>query len=377
MTRRRICFVVSSEMTATAFLLDQIRCAALEYEVVLAVNTARPSFLAERGIAATVVSVPIERKVKPFADLHALLALCRMFRAQRFDIVHSVSPKAGLLAMLGAWITRTPRRVHVFTGQVWATRKGIQRFALKWADRLISALATHVLIDSPSQRDFLVAQGVVPEAKATVLAQGSISGVDVQRFRPDERTRAELRVELGIPLHDTLFLYVGRLNRDKGILDLASAFAELSRQREDVWLALVGPDEHGLRGRIKETCSESRIRFVDYTAQPERYMAAADVLCLPSYREGFGTVIIEAAACGVPAIASRIYGITDAIVDGRTGLLHAAGDRSGLLAQMVRLAADPALRRMMGDAASRRALSDFPMRKLTAALIAFYAKILN
>jgi glycosyltransferase involved in cell wall biosynthesis len=117
--------------------------------------------------------------------------------------------------------------------------------------------------------------------------------------------------------------------------------------------------------------------LIDYTDQPARYMATADVFCLPSYREGFGTVIIEAAACGVPAIASRIYGVTDAIADGKTGLLHTPGDNAALATAMERLAADPALRRTLGEAAHARALADFAMPTLTSALLDFYAKMLN
>ena len=117
--------------------------------------------------------------------------------------------------------------------------------------------------------------------------------------------------------------------------------------------------------------------MADYTRQPERFMAAADVFCLPSYREGFGTVIIEAAACGVPAIASRIYGVTDAVIDGVTGILHAPGDTTALAAGMARLAAERQSRRALGEAARKRALADFPMAAMTAALLAFYAKMLD
>ena len=376
---KRICFVVASEITATAFLLDQIRQAALQYEVCVALNTGDIFFLIRYGITAEVVPVPLERKIRPLADMRALFALWRLFRARRFDLVHSVSPKAGLLAMLASFLAGVPRRLHVFTGQVWATRSGIARESLKAVDTLLAALATHILVDSPSQRDFLVSAGVVSRDKSTVLAKGSISGVDPARFHPDSMAFTAVRQELRIPARGVLFLYLGRLNRDKGILDLATAFAQLCRQRDDVWLALVGPDEQGLQARIRQLCAQcaDRLRMVDYTGQPERFMAASDVFCLPSYREGFGTVILEAAACGVPGIASRIYGVTDAVVDGETGILFAPGDTIALAAAMARLAGDPQLRRALGDAARGRALADFPMTALTSALLDFYAKILN
>lgn len=377
--RGRICFVVASEITATAFLIDQIRHAASQYEVCVALNTLNRCFLEPYNVNAEVVTVPLERKIRPLADLKALFALWRLFRMRRFDLVHSVSPKAGLLAMLAGFLAGVPRRVHVFTGQVWVNRTGLPRLILKSVDRLLAALATHNLIDSPSQRDFLLAQGVVFESRSTVLGRGSISGVDSKRFCPDRVAFAAVRRELRVPDQGVLFLYLGRLSRDKGLLDLAAAFAELGRQRHDVWLALVGPDEGGLASDIGQACRHcvERVRIVAYTRQPERFMAAADVICLPTYREGFGIVIIEAAACGVPAIASRIYGVTDAVVEGVTGILHPPGDVAALTAAMARLAHDPQLRRELGDAARRRALADFQMAALTSALLGFYEKILN
>ena len=377
--RHRICYVVASEITATAFLIDQIREASARYDVTIALNTRNPEFLIPFGIDVSAVRIPIERKISLSADFSALLLLYKLFRSSNFDLVHSVSPKAGLLAMLAGFLAGVPRRLHVFTGQVWVTRTGIARLALKQLDRLLAALATQILIDSPSQRDFLVAQGVVSSDKCTVLGKGSISGVDTTRFRPDANARALLRQELNIPADGILFIYLGRLNRDKGVLDLAAAFSQLCQKRKDVWLLLVGPDEAHLHDSILQICAScpAQLRLVDYTNQPERYMAAADVFCLPSYREGFGTVIIEAAACGVPAVASRIYGITDAIVEGKTGLLHAPGDTTALTAAMARLADDPALRRTLGETARARALVDFQASSLTSALLDFYAKILN
>ena len=376
---RRICFVVATEITVTAFLIDQIRAAAAHYEVWLALKTENVNFLVPYGIAATVVPIAIERKISPLADLAALYFLYRLFRKQRFDLIHSVSPKAGLLAMMAGFFAHSGRRLHVFTGQVWATRSGMARYGLKWIDRLLAALATHLLVDSRSQRDFLVAEAVLNPRKATVLANGSISGVDPARFRPDEKSRADVRRELGISEQDIVFLFLGRLNRDKGVHDLALAFAQMCKQRANTWLVMVGPDEGKMKRRVSEICREcsNRVRMVDYTTQPERYMAAADVFCLPSYREGFGTVVIEAATCAVPAIASRIYGLTDAVVDGMTGVLHEAGDVAALAKEMTKFADDPLRRLSLGAAARRRALADFSMTGLTAALLDYYEKILG
>jgi glycosyltransferase involved in cell wall biosynthesis len=243
---------------------------------------------------------------------------------------------------------------------------------------LLARLTTDLLVVSDSEREFLIAVRLIPAAKSRVLNHGSIAGVDCGRFKPDSSARAALRAEIGIPADAPVFLFVGRLNRDKGVLDLARAYAEFAREDTACRLLIVGPDEEGLLPEIEQACAacRSRLHVAGLSAVPERYMAASDVLCLPSYREGFGVVIIEAAAAGVPAIGSRIYGITDAIVEGETGLLFEAGDVRQLALSMRTLAGDASLRRRMGQRARERAVRDFSSTVMTVALLEYYEKLL-
>lgn len=321
--------------------------------------------------------IPIKRRIAPWHDLVTLIQLARFFVRNRPDAVHSFGPKAGLLTALAAWIARVPVRIHTFTGQVWITRKGLMRHILRAADKLIAALNTHLLVDSLSQRDMLVENGVVEPERCKVLASGSVSGVDTSRFRADPAARAELRSALGIPADAVIFLFLGRITRDKGVLDLARAFNAASV--EFGYVIFVGPDEDRLQREVERLCESrlTRLRFTAYTTAPERYLAAADVLCLPSYREGFGSSIIEAAAVGLPAIASSIYGITDAIIDGETGLLHPPGAVDEIAACLTRLAADHALRAKLGGAARQRVLSEFSQARVMSAVLAFYRTALR
>jgi glycosyltransferase involved in cell wall biosynthesis len=252
------------------------------------------------------------------------------------------------------------------------------RILLKSADRLIARLATHVLVDSTSQRDFLIAEGIVAASKSTVLSQGSICGVDTARFRPDPAARERIRRSHRIPAGAVVFLYLGRINRDKGLLDLAQAFAEAGGQHPDAHLLLVGPDEDNLRAELAGAAAAcaGKLHSAGLTDRPQDYFAAADVFCLPSYREGFGTTIIEAAAAGVPSIGSRIYGISDAIVDGETGLLFEAGNARQLALSMGTLAGDASLRNRLGRRSRERAVRDFSSTVVTAALLEYYEKLL-
>ena len=375
----RICIVVTTEATVRVFLAAHLRALQSDYEVTVVANVTNPGLLGEIGVRGALVPVPLERRIALWADLKSLWRLYRLFRAGRFSIVQSMTPKAGLLAMLAAWAAGVPIRIHTFTGQVWATRSGLSRGLLKSIDRLIHKLTTVSLVDSASQREFLIAEGIATPPAISVLASGSVCGVDTARFRPDPVARATVRDRLHIPLTDILLLFVGRVTHDKGVLDLAAAFGTVADERSDVHLLIAGPDESRLRARLAAVCVRhaTRLHVLDFVERPENVMAAADVLCLPSYREGFGSVVIEAAACGVPAVASRIYGVVDAVDAGRTGLLHAAG-HVGELTDLLRLVvSNDDLRRTLGDAARARAVSEFAVERLTGALSSFYCGLLE
>jgi glycosyltransferase involved in cell wall biosynthesis len=374
----RACIVVASEMTVRAFLARQLAAMQDFFDLTVVVNTTNRDLLAEIGVAGTLAPLPMSRRAAPWSDVKTMWRLIRVMRAGAFDLVHSMTPKAGVIAMIAARIARVPVRIHTFTGQVWATRRGLVRASLKACDRVVAGTATFTLADSLSQRAFLVSEGVVAADRIAVLEQGSVSGVDVKRFRPQPRRRLELRHQLGVPEGAVVLLFVGRLNKDKGVLDLARAFSLLADEGHNVWLLVVGPDEEGIGPRLTAACGRhlSRLTVVDFTSAPEDLMAAADVLCLPSYREGFGTVIIEAAAVGLPAVASRINGVVDAVDDGATGLLHEPGNADALAAQLRRIVRDAAFRRALGEAARKRATRDFCQERVTAALLGFYARLL-
>ncbi len=373
-----ICIVVAAPITLKVFLIGHLAALAERANITLVADFAPEddAFPWPRNVSR--IRLPIQREIAPFSDSANLWSLFRLFRRHRFDIVQSVTPKAGLLAMAAAWMADCPRRIHWFTGQVWVTRAGLMRTLLKAADRMIARLATQVLVDSASQRDFLIAAGIVAASKSAVLSQGSICGVDTVRFRPDPAARERIRRSHGIPAGAVVFLYLGRINRDKGLLDLAQAFAAAGARYPETHLLMVGPDEGNLRAELSGAAAAcaGKLHHAGLTDRPQEYFAAADVFCLPSYREGFGTTIIEAAAAGVPAIGSRIYGISDAIVDGETGLLFEAGNAQQLALSMGTLAGDASLRSRMGQKARERALRDFSSTVVTAALLEYYETLL-
>ena len=375
---KKICFVTASPLTLRVFMRNHILSLSEKYNVTAVADLSSEDLLDNWLPGVRLVPIPIARQINLLADLRELVALLLFFRKERFDVVHSVTPKAGLLTMIAARLAGIPIRIHCFTGQLWVTRQGFGRLLLKSIDCLMAANATHILADSLSQCEFLEKERIVRQGLIKVLAKGSISGVDLDRFRPDEVVRLRIRQEWGVPPNACLLLFVGRLNRDKGVLDLAQAFADISFQRDDIWLVLVGPDEAGISKEFERLCGDtfSRVIRVNFTPTPEHAMAAADVFVMPSYREGFGSAVIEAAACGIPTVASRIYGLTDAVEENVTGLMHSPGDVAALSDCLRRFCNDRELRLKMGNVARVRVEENFSMSMVTKALVTYYEKLL-
>ena len=372
---RSICFVISSPFTVNSFLINHLMCLSKYFKVTLFVNLEREELSARLDLSRIkVVDIPLERKINIFKDIKAYWLLFKYLNSSNFISVHSLTPKAGLLAMSAAFFAKIPNRYHTYTGQIWVSRKGLNKIFYKKIDWVISQCATLVLADSNSQIQFLLKEGVCKPGKIGMLGSGSISGVDHNIFKSDEVLRAEIRKKFLISEDVCLFLYVGRISKDKGIYDLLKAFTELKKKYRNIALWIVGPDEEDIAEKLNYQDPElySSVSWFGLSTNPEIYMATADILLLPSYREGFGTVIIEAASCSLPTIAYKIDGVIDAIVDGQTGLLVRKGDIRDFRNKMEVLYCDPRLRLKLGASAQKRANADFSSRTITKAWLAFY-----
>lgn len=374
-----VMFVVTTPFAVNAFLANHIAVLSGHYRIVLCTNLDAYEMLPWLLNLVEVRQIPFARKISFGSDLKSLLQLMAAIRQIRPSVIHSITPKAGLLAMIAGFLARVPHRWHTFTGQVWATHKGLARRLLKGIDRLIALTASRVFADSGSQCRFLLSEGVVRDGQIGVTGPGSITGVSLERFHPDAAQSKRLREQMGTEAHACVFLFVGRLTKDKGVFDLVHAFKELASAERDMELWVVGPDEQGLLKGLQELSDgcEAPIRWLGATLTPEHFMAAADVLLLPSYREGFGSVIIEAAACGIPAIAYRVDGVIDAVVEGESGLLVEVGQATAFASAMKVMAKNRELRLRLGHQAQERAVREFSSDKVTGAWLEFYRSQLN
>ena len=377
--RKKICFVVAVPITANAFLKDHIKVLSKDYDIYLVANIDSEDDVKGLGIAGW-ESINIQRGISLVNDIKTVWQLKKYFKKMKFDAVHSVTPKAGLTTALTGKLAGIKHRTHIFTGQVWATRTGVMREILKSIDKIIAKCDNHILVDGKSQRAFLEQEGVLEKGKAEVFCNGSIAGVNAERFVPDAVSRKEEREKIGIKDGMLTYTFLGRLNRDKGIGEIYEAYNRLAAENDDVFLLLVGFDEEGYIAKLKDykNIQEGKnFHFYGPTSQPERVLNAGDVFVLPTYREGFGSSVLEAACIGLPCICSDAYGVLDAYVDGETGLQCKVGDAESLYQCMKKMRDNPEMCASMGKRSRERALSDFNVKPISEEWLKFYKRLLG
>ena len=329
------------------------------------------------------IDVPMEREIAPLQDIRSLWRLWRLIRLRRPLITNVGTPKAGLLGGLAAWLNRVPCRVYTLHGLRFETAKGLQRKILLWCERLACNLAHRVICVSQSVRDNAIASGLAPKARFLVLRSGSCNGVDASHYAPSPkilRQAAEVRRELGIPLTAPVVLFVGRLTRDKGVPELMKAVSELLPRFPELRLLLVGCFEGGdpVPDNVRRFLElNSQMVYVGTVQDTAPYYAAADVLVLPSHREGLPTVVLEAQAAGTPVIGAAATGIVDVISDGETGLLFPVGEVDALRESIAKILSNDALANKLRLAGLDQVHRKFQQEPIWESLGHVYSQILR
>ena len=379
----RVIHVTTVPQTATSFLVGQLSYLEQHgYRVSLVTSPGDgiDQFAEQEGIYYDIV--PMRRSIAPMHDLLSLRRLVRLFRRLRPQIVHGHTPKAGLLSMLAAKACRVPVRIYQLHGLRYETACGWQRSLLKGTELTACRAATGRLCVSPSLKAAAVRGNLFREAEASVLQQGSANGVDAAKFAPDRTgvLRRQVRRRFGIPEDAILLGFIGRLVKDKGIIELHEAWQQLRREFPQLHLMLVGPFESGDAVPSEQRAAleaDPRVHLagVDWCARP--YYAAMDVFVLPSHREGLGVVLLEAAAMELPTIATRVTGCLDAVADGKTGTLVPLGSIAQLVSAVRRYVNEPALRCQHGEAGRQRVIQEFRSTAIWSSLADYYAQSLQ
>lgn len=324
------------------------------------------------------VAVPMERRISFFKDIKSLVKLISVFKKEGPTMVHSMTPKAGLLCMVAGKLTGVPVRVHTFTGLVWPTESGLKRRILMFADRLTCACATHIIPEGEGVKNDLIA-GRITKKPLKVLGFGNVKGIDLTQYVITDELKSKSEM---LRSEKFTFLFVGRIVRDKGINELVEAFNKLS-QTVDARLLLIGPyedtidpiSEHSRELIEKNPTIESL--GAKYGEELLSYYAASDCFVFPSYREGFPNTVIEAGAMNLPSIVTDINGSREIIVDGENGIIVPSQNTDALFDAMLNMVNNREERERMASNARKMVADRYEQSFVRKCLYDFYDEILQ
>ncbi|MBQ7856525.1 MAG: glycosyltransferase family 4 protein [Alistipes sp.] len=367
------------DISLDALLKGQLRYLSHHFEVVaVAADTGVLAQVGEREGVRT-VAVPMHREISLWADCKSLWALIRLFRRERPDIVHVNTPKASLLGMVAAALCRVPHRIYLVTGLRFETTHGLLRLVLKTMERIACLCATKVVPEGDGVKATLVRERITRKPMQKVL-NGNINGIDLCWYdrTPEVEQRAD---EVRGDSSDFTFVFIGRMVGDKGLNELVEAFDRLSAEREDVRLRLVGRFEEELdplpahtKQRIRQN---PKVEEAGYQSDVRPYLAASDVLVLPSYREGFPNVILQAGAMGLPVIVTDVNGSDEVIEQGVNGVIVPRRDAEALYGAMAQMAAERKRTAQMASVARKMVAERFDQRDVWAAIAQMYKRELG
>lgn len=382
MKKKKIIRVSTVPLSLDLFCRGQLKYLSSEYEVIALSSPGAELTAITRREGVRTVAIPMRRQIAPLHDLVGLWRMIRTFRVERPQMVHSMTPKAGLLSMLAARIAHVPVRVHTFTGLVFPTERGWRRHLLMLTDRITAACATHIIPEGEGIRNDLLRYGITRKP-LRVLGHGSVRGIDLQYYARTvevERAAMKIRTSLSIPKEAFTFIFVGRLVPDKGIDELMEAFCRLQSETPDVHLLLVGDEESSLSplkdGTVSWMSSTKNIHSAGWQEDVRPWYAAADALVFPSHREGFPNVVIEAGAMGLPSIVTDINGSREIIREGENGTIVPPKDKSALYIAMKKLVANYGLVETWGGQARPLVASRYEQGYVCRCLKDFYRVIL-
>lgn len=336
-------------------------------------------------------SIKMAREIAPLQDLRSLYSLYRYFKQEKPDIIHSITPKAGLLSMIAGKLAGVPIRMHTFTGLIFPTRSGVMQKVLIQMDRLLCSCATHIYPEGQGVKKDLIAYQITSKP-LKVIANGNVNGIDTAYFDRSHFPKVqqqELRTQLGLQPDDFVFIFVGRLVSDKGLNELVTAFKNLGHcdhpapstshpTSTNLKLLLVGPLETTLDPLQPSTLEEmernKNIVSVGYQDDVRPYFAIADALVFPSYREGFPNVVLQAGAMGLPSIVTNINGCNEIIQDHHNGLIIPVKDAAALEKAMRQLQGDELLYQSLQHEARKKIVTHYEQKVVWQAILEEYRK---
>ncbi len=374
--KKKIIRATTVPTSLETFCKDMLRELSEIYDVLAVSSPGTDLELVAQREGVRTEAVFMERRIAPLADVKSLFRLICLMRRERPWMVHSMTPKAGLLCMLAARIARVPVRIHTFTGLIWPTATGLKRKLLMATDRIMCACATHLIPEGQGVKQDIENAGLTRKP-LRVLANGNVRGIDLEYY---DRNADVMSEASKIRKQGKLsFVFVGRLVGDKGINELVKAFLRLKSEVHDIRLLLVGraePELDPLNPDVWQAImQDSDIEAVGEQQDVRPWFAASDVLAFPSYREGFPNVVIEAGAMGLPSIVTDINGANEIIKNGENGVIVPPRDADSLYRAMREMYDDKERRERMAGNSRRLVAERYDCHIVRKALYDFYASL--
>ncbi len=326
----------------------------------------------------------LTRKITLLKDIIAVIKLYKFLKKEKPAIVHTHTPKAGIVGMMAAWLAGVPSRLHTVAGLPLMEATGFKRTVLNFVEKLTYRFATKVYPNSKGLYDFILSEKFTKPSKLSIIGNGSSNGIDTAYFDPSLYSiddKKSLKSEWNIPLDNFLFIFVGRLVRDKGINELIAAFSKFSESKKNISLLLVGPFENDLDPLFPETMKiiekNSNIYSLGYQNDVRPFFAIADALVFPSYREGFPNVVMQAGAMGLPAIVTDINGCNEIIQQGINGLVIPPKNEEALVEAIKQLATNLLLYKTLKTNSRRLIVDRYNRSEIWGILLNEYYKCLN
>ena len=374
---QKILRLTTADISLNSLIKGQLKYLSQEFEVVgVASDTGVLQKVGERE-GVRVINVPMHREISLFTDLKSLFALIRLFKQERPDIVHSNTPKASLLGMIAAMLCRVPHRIYTVTGLRFETTSGLLRFVLKTMERITCLCATKVIPEGDGVKRALIRERITKKPMQKIH-NGNINGVDLEWYNRTEEIE-KYAAEIRGASNAFTFVFIGRIVRDKGIVELIDAFTRLCNECYDVKLRLVGRFEDKLDPLPASTReaidSNNKIEFAGYQTDVRPYLAASDVLVLPSYREGFPNVVLQAGAMGLPVIVTDVNGSDEVIESEVNGVIVPKYNSGALYDAMLTMVNEPEKTAKMAAVARNIIIEKFDQQDVWAETLNMYKKL--
>lgn len=369
---QKLCRIMTIDSSLESLIKGQLKFLSDYYEVIAIADDSGKldSVAVNEGVRT--IGVPMRREISILSDLNSLRLLIKVFRKERPYIVHANTPKGSLLSMVAAWITKVPHRIYLVTGLRFETTTGFLRILLKFMERVTCLCATKVIPEGEGVKNLLIRERITRKPLHKIL-NGNINGIDLNYFVRNEDVVIRSKC---LQSDKFTFIYIGRIVKDKGVNELIRSFDRLSKQRDNVRLLLVGAFENNVNPIEEYTRkiidTNPSIEYAGYQTDVRPYLAASNVLVLPSYREGFPNVIIQAGAMDLPCIVTDINGCNEVVINGKNGIIVPKQNEEALYQAMLTYLED--MEQYKNHASNSRDLivNRYDQKELWAALLKMY-----